>query len=334
MSSPEEDSFEAFVRSKRACDAPAAETLVVPRVVVANAPAADPLVAPRADASATDSDTYDSPFLLSDAAILARGVKASHVELYRRAAYQRAFSVSTFYHLLRDATFRTAFVPLNFAEARALCNAHLRKEATETDSALVAQLEARLAQELACFAAKSVFVKLDTRSPKDVPIYDFENAKLKALLDARLDAIDRHGLSELQQQNLETAAFVVASTEVLCITQASEAMDLLVRSQRVYEGGRQGKQSLPPISDSLRLSDLSKQLQFDEHLFEACICLREVDLDVIRHPEREFRCASVRLFLIHPLTRVLQVLRALESAQCGHSGPKITPPPPLPLGCA
>merc|ERR1711991_679983 len=118
----------------------------------------------------------------------------------------------------------------------------------------------------------AVFVKLNTRSPKDVPTYDFENKKLQAMIDERLDRIAFETLStENEVRNAEVAAFVSASQDYLQVKNGAHAMDLLLRSMRVSE-------------------DLSKALKFDQKLWDVSLVFRQWISEVVSHPEGEFRC--------------------------------------------
>lgn len=216
MDADSDDSFEAFVRSKK--------VPVVPETVVQT---------PSGDADGTEE--YSSHLLLTGDQILALGVRASDVELFRRMRYQDAFSLSSWYASLAQHTFRTEFVPIDAVEARTICDAYLSKAPLPSPSPL-ASLAARLDAAMARLACEhGVFVKLNTRSPKDVPVYDFANQSLRALLDARLDDVNAQfaqgsartanaEMAELERQNAETAAFVVASAQWLCVRSGDEAL--------------------------------------------------------------------------------------------------------------
>jgi len=109
-------------------------------------------------------------------------------------------------------------------------------------------------------------VKLNSRSPKDVPVYDFNNKKLQHLIEQEIESIDKKNLTD----NSETWAFVKATNKSMRVTNGKEAMHLLSRSTRIYE-------------------DLSKILQFRDDLFEVKLIFREWLDEVPEHPEMEFR---------------------------------------------
>jgi hypothetical protein len=180
-----------------------------------------------------DQEDFQSALLLTNEEILALGVKPSDVELFRRMRYQASFGISSWYDSLKDHTFQSSFVVVSPACARAMLDVHHKSESSNVRNELLVALEAQLDTAIKEVGGKA-FVKLNTRSPKDVPIYDFENAKLKQLLDENL-ALVPSNLSELERENLEVAAFVSASQQVLCVAKGSDALSLLLKSQRVAE---------------------------------------------------------------------------------------------------
>ncbi len=171
------------------------------------------------------------------------------VELYRRMHYQNSFSVTSWYgEAMEPHTFRSSFVRVAPATARALLDASRDKP---HDEAALGQLARDVTAAMGRLSGSGFFVKLNTRSAKDVPLYDFDNTALQAKVDEWLDkAAERAaGKSELERQNLEVAAFVAASQEVLRVTSGEEAVALLRRSTRIAE-------------------DLTKQLRFADHLMD------------------------------------------------------------------
>jgi hypothetical protein len=158
-------------------------------------------------------EEFRSALLLSDEAIAALGVKPGDAEQFRRMRYQNSFGISSWYEALREHTFASQFVSVSSATARALLDAHRDKpHDAALLSALAQQIEAAM-RALPDGGRAGAFVKLNTRSPKDVPLYDFDNAELRRLLDERLQeaAARGSGRSEREQQNLQVAAFVTAS---------------------------------------------------------------------------------------------------------------------------
>lgn len=54
------------------------------------------------------------------------------------------------------------------------------------------------------------FVKLDTRSPKDVPVYAFQNEAVRKLVDSELEKLNQN---QLRDDDETTAAFVRATNK-------------------------------------------------------------------------------------------------------------------------
>ena len=131
---------------------------------------------------------------------------------------------------------------------------------------------------------QSCFIKLNTRSAKDVTVYDFENEKMKELIVKEIERIPK----EKRTANEEVSAFVVASQLALKVESGGEAMQLFCKSQRIYE-------------------DLSKILKFGKALFQSKIVLRKWIEEVPRCPESEFRAfvhnnSLVKIFFISPFS--------------------------------
>lgn len=143
--------------------------------------------------------------------------------------------------------------------------------------------------------AHGAFIKLDTRSPKDVVLYDFENQQVKDLVKAELEELYRNkrkqqaGGKEAAEEDLvlspsgkisvsraerddneETSTFVVATSRAMKITSGSEALYLLAKSDRISE-------------------DLNKILPYGEQHFDLNLILREWRDEVIERPQYEFR---------------------------------------------
>jgi hypothetical protein len=185
------------------------------------------------------------------------------VELYRRKHYQAAFCINTWYDALKEHTFRSRFLDFSVDEARAL----IAKNRTPEEIDIISKLQGRIDDEIKKnFVSKGCFVKLDTRSPKDVPIYDFSNQRLIDLIQQQMAKSPK----EQQSLNYRTVAFVKATNKVMKISSGAEALDLLERSDRIRQ-------------------DISKQIEFGDHLFGLKIVLREWLEEVSDRPEYEFR---------------------------------------------
>jgi hypothetical protein len=198
--------------------------------------------------SAAASDAFASPLLLSDEEIAALGVKSGEAELYRRMVYQDSFSLSSWYDQLATHTFESIFISLTNEEVVLLLQLHHSKEPPQKQLQL---LEQKMDKAIAALGGK-VFVKLNTRSPKDVPIYDFENVQLQNLIRRNLLQIDIKKIDGLDLQNREVSAFVAASTQILAVSSGKAAIELLLKSQRVSEDLAKMKRfhsiKTPPVS--------------------------------------------------------------------------------------
>lgn len=197
------------------------------------------------------ASSFQTPLLLSDADILALGVPTHDLELFRRRAYQQHFSVSTWINSLREHTFRTHILPVSFIEAKALVESfyvglELRSQATakrraeEPSSrqggigivsyetileklgdknaeqrkvleALARRLDTALEE---FFGTSGAFVKLNTRSPKDVVVYDFEDETTSEAIRAQIATMPNDRL-RARDENALTIAFVKATNRCM-----------------------------------------------------------------------------------------------------------------------
>lgn len=211
---------------------------------------------------------FTSKFLLSDEEIRALGLPEHQIEEYRRLHFRKAFAVPTWVDALGPATFRTVSLPLAHAEARAVYNAHF-KRADAADAAAMDSLRAKIAAALEThFAGCGAFVKLSTRSPKDVPfdvLQPGDDAELDAAVNRELDATENAA-----DPNEQLRAFGIAAARWMRVTSAEKALRLLVLSDRVSQ-------------------DLAKALEFPPSLFDEAVVLREWDASVPGNPGGEFR---------------------------------------------
>eukprot|EP00026_Physarum_polycephalum_P007911 Phypoly_transcript_07982.p1 GENE.Phypoly_transcript_07982~~Phypoly_transcript_07982.p1 ORF type:complete len:366 (-),score=53.61 Phypoly_transcript_07982:285-1382(-) len=207
--------------------------------------------------------TFASPLLMSDEAILQLGVKPHDVEVFRRRQYQFSFGIHTWYAALAPHTFYTSMFDLSYHEAKAITACHHHRP---TEGNHLLDIKTKLDYRLKNFP-NGAFIKLDTRSPKDVPVYAFQNETVRKLLDSELEALNR---AQLEDDDVTTAAFVRATNKYMKVTTGEEALNLLVLSDRVSE-------------------DLDKALEYGEKLFTGKVVLREWIDEVPEHPEMEFR---------------------------------------------
>jgi len=216
----------------------------------------------------THKEPFSSHFLLSDQEILALGVNPSSVELYRRKHYQAKFGIDTWYHNgLQEHTFKTYTIPLFFDEAKAIVDKCLGKVLTTEQLDLLQKVKIRLDSVIEEHFPNGFFIKLNTRSPKDVPYYSFHNTSVQQKIIEEINALDP---SERDDNN-ESIAFIKAVNKSMKLFNSQEAIDILGRSSRIRE-------------------DFLKILQFGKHLFDAKLVLREWDERVADNPQMEFRC--------------------------------------------
>jgi len=208
---------------------------------------------------------FTSHLLLPEEDILALGVRQCDVEMYRRKHYQAAFGISSWYNALKEYTFRTESISLHYSEAKAVKKTHFKADLSKKNRKHLKKLEERIEEALKGFP-DGAFIKLNTRSPKDVPIYDFENERVKELVGEELSKLD----PTKRDSNAETNAFVIATNRFLRISSAKDAIYLLTNSDRVSE-------------------DLLKAMNFGKKLFDAELVLREWLDEMIRRPQYEFR---------------------------------------------
>ncbi|PRP78291.1 hypothetical protein PROFUN_13825 [Planoprotostelium fungivorum] len=216
-------------------------------------------------------EVFRSHLLLSDQEILDLGIRPCDVELYRRRHYQASFSINTWYDALREHTFRTETVDLSFEEAQSIVTVFLSKRQAGVDLSKERDILQKLAVRLDWIIKndfnRRCFIKLNTRSPKDAPIYDFNSQTVKKAIISEISRLE----PQERDDNNETIAFVKATNRCLVTSSGIEAVQVLTRSMRIYE-------------------DLIKCIQFGEKHFEAKLVIREWLEEVINKPEMEFRC--------------------------------------------
>ncbi len=114
-------------------------------------------------------------------------------EAYRRHVYQQAFGLNTMMQALQGHTFGTFFVYLSLPEARAIqqhFTPYFRDTSSEEALAKVqadphlSNLALRIEHAMKALPCTSAFMKLNTRSPKDVFFLDKSPAHKRSVLEA------------------------------------------------------------------------------------------------------------------------------------------------------
>lgn len=216
-----------------------------------------------------DRAVFQNPNWLSYDEILAMGVPDLYKEPYRRYAYQQAFGLNTCFDAIGPHTFATEFLPLtaNEVETIVLNFCPVFKKCTDEDARrkvrddpMLTALAKRVDEKIAKLGNGAVFIKLNTRSPKDVIFDDFNEAHVRRVFESmRADLIDiRNEQSKELQSTLanididETSLpatpiptpsstdLVLASLNrtmlrLLRLTTGEAAIALLLRSRRVHD---------------------------------------------------------------------------------------------------
>jgi len=110
------------------------------------------------------------------------------------------------------------------------------------------------------------FVKLNTRSPKDVPIYDFQNNRLWKMIQNEIES--KPGLE--RDASHQVWSFIKCTNRFLKVTSGSEAVYLLSNSTRIQE-------------------DVRKMLPFRNAGLPIQLVIREWCDECPERPEFEFR---------------------------------------------
>jgi len=218
------------------------------------------------------------------------------VGVYQQVRYRLGFGIRSFVlnQALAKHTLATQVIPLSLKDVNQLL--HLIKQ--EQDSKyggdqqqqqqdkvveivpnLITQIEAATKCLYSGDSSTSssdknlIFVKLDSRSPKDAPFSDLSTANLDAIAHDMQQEI-----MQLKQTNLEwhwnshvtLDLFMKSIYKRLIVENATTAIELLVKSRRVRE-------------------DLEQVKQFYQHGLSTCLCVRKYNKELIEHPELEFR---------------------------------------------
>jgi len=207
---------------------------------------------------------------LSDEEILTLGIKPKQVDLYRRKYYFESFGIASWIDKLREHTFYTDYIPLTALEGTTMLQ--FMREDKNFDNIiehpniknLIEKIDLKI-QSNEKFS-NGVFIKLSTRSPKDVPVYDYDNERLKSLIKYEIEK----KIHFARQNNHQTWSFIKATNKFMKVLNGKEAMELILKSSRVRE-------------------DLSGMLNFGDEFFKCDIIVREWVDEVSERPEYEFR---------------------------------------------
>lgn len=184
---------------------------------------------------------------------------------HRLRSENLSWDIDVWYPSMAEFTYASTFIPLTVAEAKAIIAfhdaswRHVRDALTAVEIAMLRKLEGDIDTAIQSFPNKVAFLRLCGRSPKDgEPLY---RDGIIAKYNAELDALVRSGLPLCGN----TKMIAISRTPLLKVRSGSDAMSLLLTSERIY-------------SDMLDWTKYGEPEQ---------ICLREWDDDLTL--EREFR---------------------------------------------
>mmetsp|Transcript_9499 Transcript_9499/g.10498 ORF Transcript_9499/g.10498 Transcript_9499/m.10498 type:complete len:378 (-) Transcript_9499:58-1191(-) len=204
------------------------------------------------------------------------GVPENDIGVYCQQKYRLAFGITSWYNQLSTHTFKTEFVQLDVNDVNALlsltdANGNVDTITDAEILELLSSLTKRIDTALSNFD-NGVFIKLDSRSPKDALSLEFDDDNVKQSI---VDEIKR--LSKCNDDAKPTVAtkealsgLLIALAKTSRITTGKQAICLLGQSRRVRED----------------LMGIHKLLQYG---LSTCIVLRAWDDVLVEHPEREFR---------------------------------------------
>lgn len=177
--------------------------------------------------------------------------------------------LSNWYKIIEPYTFKTVFIPIEKPIAQALMDAYKQFVKTGTfqfPQVLQPFADTLTAQIKESFPSGTCFMKTSQRSPKDVL-----STSSKSLYDLFQQELAKLTPQEQMQNQWRIIAMTIAATSLLCVSNGNEAVELLIRSRRVFEDLHE---HVAEYSDSSLM-----------------ICLREWDLLIdIRFEFRAFVC--------------------------------------------
>jgi len=191
-------------------------------------------------------------------------VSPYHQNIKEKLQVECRYDVEAWYEILKEFTFPTSFLPLSIPEAKAIRSLYKHRflhgeKLNEKDSQCLENLKDKIDNTLKLqFQNKPIFLRLSTRSPKDSAL-DFDDAqknskytkgisdvlkgqgitraklldRIKKIPKKTLDIDDYLSLLTPEESNAVLIYLMNATKEVLKITNASQALDLLTSSERV-----------------------------------------------------------------------------------------------------
>jgi len=232
---------------------------------------------------------FKSPHWLDDEDILKLGVQPSEVEMYRRYHYQQQFGIGQWYESLKEHTFPTEFLPLSMQDVLAILETNSQTRSNSIESIkpehreVLKSLEQRIDNMITPWRSHGVFIKLNTRSPKDVSVDSVQDPKrvrqiiqwveedLCAQRCIKYDPTLHDSLLKNKYSSFEIMrAITKACTRSLHVTSGSDAISLLLASTRIHQ-------------------DLSRVESFGIQSVPVSIVVRQWNENVLHRPSMEFR---------------------------------------------
>ena len=153
------------------------------------------------------------------------------------------------YSSVKDFTFQTDILELNTEEAQQMINYYrhhtLHQKGVAVSNSVLTNLQSKISSIIQKQGTNGVFIRLSSRSPKDS---GFSTNRMHQILSQKLAQIDYNSLSDEEIQNEEFICFFKSQIESLKvitsysnfadisqISTGTEAMELLLNSERVYE---------------------------------------------------------------------------------------------------
>jgi hypothetical protein len=161
-----------------------------------------------------------------------------------------ATHLEAYYEQTRQLTFASQFVPLTRDTAQALCAAHSQHTSDRAvpvralwaasssggGSTALCQLATAVDAAMATLGCAHAFVRLSSRSPKDAPLDDAAGFRAAFLRELAWVEADEAGLTYAgKAENVRLHAVYRAMTYAMACTCGADAVDLLVRSDRIQD---------------------------------------------------------------------------------------------------
>eukprot|EP00128_Syssomonas_multiformis_P011045 Colp12_sorted_trinity150504_noHs@24896 len=235
-------------------------------------------------AATTGQTEFTSSLWLSQEELAARGIPEGERNAARSYFYQQAYGVNMWYEQVKTHTFATEFVHLSFEEVMAVfssckVNAHAEqnkpKEMSDEIEGRLKEVDRRLDEVISKFP-NGVFVKLNTRSPKDVHMDRSDEPEFvkemmeKVKAKAKAKVAERGIDTKEMREDILLCEFVRATLELMRVTSGKEALGLLCQSRRIYQ-------------------DLGKVTNFGTKDVDVSITVREWLDEVPKNSHMEFR---------------------------------------------